>query len=300
VATPKPVLNVAYPVIGGTQTPLWLGAATGAYEAHGVTVNMQYAESSTTTRGLVAKTFDAVLQSAAPIITANVNGGQDLVYVASVLNHSQFALLVRSDIKSAEDLKGQPIGNDHPGTTTDFQTRVLLEQLGLQPSDVVIRELGGSDILIQALLTNQIAAAAMIPPQSFKAQAAGYTQLANTYSIPYQNVGVVVSRSRLDELAPALRGFVPAYREGILAFNSQPELAKQVLSQYSSETDPTILQQTYDFYRTQAPFQVDLRPTLEGIRSMINFLAATIVPNARDAQPEQFVDLRFLADIPTG
>src|SRR2546425_9623330 len=37
---------------------------------------------------------DALEVSAGPVITANVNGHLDLVYVAAIMNHAQFSLLV--------------------------------------------------------------------------------------------------------------------------------------------------------------------------------------------------------------
>jgi hypothetical protein len=38
-------------------------------------------------------------------------------------------------------------------------------------------------------------------------------------------VGVVVLKARIPELAPALTGFLVAYRQGVKTFNEQPDLA---------------------------------------------------------------------------
>jgi hypothetical protein len=70
----------------------------------------------------------------------------------------------------------------------------------------------------------------------------------------------------------------------------------KLLSQYTKETDANILKRTYDFYKTQAAFEPTLKPTVEGIQSMIDFLAETM-PAAKTAKPEQFIDSRFLGQL---
>jgi hypothetical protein len=47
-----------------------------------------------------------------------------------------------------------------------------------------------------------------------------------------------------------------------------------------------------------APFETSLQPTLPGIRAMMTFLQSG-VPNVRSFQPEQFVDTRFLGQLPS-
>ena len=169
--------------------------------------------------------------------------------------------------------------------------------MGLKPSDVNILPLGGSQVTYKALLSGQVQAALMSPPESFGAESNGYKLLQDTFSIPYQNNGVVVLRSRIAELTPALPGFLKGYRQGMLTFNAQPELAKQIVGKYTKEEDQAVLQKTYDFHRTSAPYQLDMQPNIEGIAAMLDFMSAT-VPAAKNAKPEQFVDTRFLSQLP--
>jgi ABC-type nitrate/sulfonate/bicarbonate transport system substrate-binding protein len=290
-------LKVAYVTTGGTHAPLWMAKDGGAFAKYGVDVSDQFIQGDLATKALIAKELDVILQSAAPLITADLNGNAGIVFIGSVLNHSQFALLVNSSIKTAADLKGKAWGTDKAGTTGDYQTKLLLKLLGLTPNDVEIRELGGNDIPLKALLTGQVQAAPMIPPFTFQGVAQGYTILKDTYDQPYQNVGVVVAKSRIPEIKAALVSFLAGYRDGVRLYHEQPQRAMDVLKRYTKETDENLLKQTYDFYKTQAPFQIDLQPTLPGIQSMVDFLSAT-VPAAKDAKPEQFVDTSLLAELP--
>ncbi len=290
-------LKVAYVALAATQSPLWMGQATGAFEQQHLKVDMQYIDSTVSVNALIAKEIDVIIQSASSVITADLNGGADLVYVGSGSNHSQGEMLSLPSIKTAADLKGKLVGTDRPGTTTDYYTQVTLKLLGLQPSDVQLRPIGSTNIVFQALQSGQIQAGCMTPPQSLQSEASGFTALQNTYAVPYQGSGPVISHRRIQELAPALIRFLVGYRAGMQAFVDQPDLAKKTIGQYAKITDQAVLDQTYNFHRTSNPFQMDLKPTMEGIQQMIDFLAPSM-PAAKNAKAEQFVDLSLLPQVP--
>jgi len=129
-------------------------------------------------------------------------------------------------------------------------------------------------------------------------EAKGYRPLANLYKEPFLDVGTIVLRSRIDELAPALVAFVDACRDGVRPFNNQPDLALKVMQQYTKETDQDILHKTYDLFRSTTPYQEDQQPPLDGLQQMLDFLGNTTLPKAKTAKAEQFVDNRILAQLP--
>jgi ABC-type nitrate/sulfonate/bicarbonate transport system substrate-binding protein len=279
--------------MGGFNVPLWLADALHLFDDLNVTVTLSLIQANAAVAGLLARTTDAILQSAAPVITADLNGNTDLVFVASTGNHAVFGLYAAPSMAGPNDLRGQVLATDRPGTPNDYGARALLSRLGLKLADVDALPVGGSTNTIAALLSGQAQAAVLSPPESFRAEAAGFRQLTNIFDQAYQGAGVVMQRSRLDERGAGGVAFLKGLRRGVEAYNAQPERAMQVLADYAKETDETIIRQTYDFYRTQAPFEPTLRPTLAGIQSMIDFLADT-VPAAKSVQAAQFVDTRLL------
>ncbi len=291
-------LIVGQPAPNTIHTPIWLADALHAFTDRHVTVELHTVEGTLGPKALLAREIDVLLTSAASLITANLNGGTDLVYIGSVFNHSQYTLNVAPSVKSAADLKGKQVGTDQPGSSVDYQTRLLLGLLGLKTTDVVERRLGNTQVLLTALSSGQIEAAPMGLPDQFQAEARGFPILTNTYKVPYQSSGPIVVRSRIAELEPALMPFLEAYQVGIRAYYSQPDLALKLMRQYTKESDDSILQKTYDFYAREARFQDDMQPTMEGIQSMLDFLGDTSVPAAKTAKAEQFVDTRFLARLP--
>ena len=99
-----------------TVLPVWMAEATHGFADRNLTVEMQSMEGSLATKAMVAKEMDVLLQGAIGMIGASLNGGVDLVYVASEINHSGATLNVAPGIQNAADLKGKTIGDDQPGS----------------------------------------------------------------------------------------------------------------------------------------------------------------------------------------
>jgi ABC-type nitrate/sulfonate/bicarbonate transport system substrate-binding protein len=295
---PRLAFSIAYTSTGGFNVPLWLADAQHLFDDFNVTVALSLIQANAAVAALLAHTVDAILQSAAPVITADLNGNTDLVFVASTGNHPVFALYTEPAIAAGDDLRGKVVATDRPGAPNDYGARALLARLRLSYSDIQPLPVGGSGSTIAALLSGQAQAAVLTPPEAFRAEAAGFHQIANIFDGQYQGAGVVMQRSRLDERGPAGLAFLKGLRRGIQTYNDQPDRALEALATYGQEADPDVAQKTYAFYRTQAPFQVDLRPTLEGIQSMLDFLGDTL-PAARSAAPSQFVDGRLLDQLAT-
>jgi len=297
-AGPVPALTVVYVVTAATQSCLWMADEIGAFDKYNTKVNLKFIESAVAVKALVAKEVEVVMQSATAIINANLNGNADLTYVGSVSNHPQGEVVAEASIKTPADLKGKIIGTDKPGTTTDYYTKLALKLMGMQPTDVQFRPIGSGDIVLQALLSGQLPAGTMTPPQSFAAEAKGFNVLQTTFKEEYQGNGAIVQRARMNELAPALKGFLAGVRDGVKAFNEQPDKAKQIIAKYAKIDDPQVLERTYQFHQTSNPFSKDLHPTLPGIQAMLDFLAENGLPEAKNAKPEQFVDLTLLNQLP--
>jgi NitT/TauT family transport system substrate-binding protein len=292
-------LTVAYGTgSSATFSPLWLADASGAFTKHGVNVSLKFVQSSVSTAALLSKEVDLVAVSAAPVLTADINGQVDEVYVASIFNSNTAVLFAQPAIKSPADLKGKIVGSDKPGTPTDFFVRLMLTKMNLKPADVQLRGYGGSEVTTPGLLAGQIDAAASTPPITFQLQAKGYNQLADTYGDPYLANGYIVLRNRLAELAPALPGYLMGIRDGIGVFNDQPDFTKKILAQYSKETDQAVIQKTYDFYKDpKHAFDPSLRVKDPTLQSMLDYLGETTIPAAKSAKPQQFYDMRFVDQI---
>ena len=288
-----PKLTVSYGAPVGSFAALWMAKAIGAFDKYGLTVDVQYIETANAVPAMVANSIDAQEVSAAPVITADANGDLDLVLIGSALNHPILGLYTVPEITNADQLRGKIVASDKPGTPTDYAARLSLSLLGLKPEDVDLRIVGSAAEVTPAMISGQVPAGVVAPPQSFQVEAKGFHLLQSIFDQPYQNVGIVARRSRFDELGPSLKALLLAIRDGILAWNNQPDLAMQVMDQYAKVGDPDILQKTYAFYTKTAPFEPSLQPTMAGIKAMMDFLGPA-TPKLASFKPESFVDSRFL------
>ena len=122
--------------------------------------------------------------------------------------------------------------------------------------------------------------------------------MATTLDQPYQNVGVIVRRGRMDELASRLVPLLRSVRAGIERYYSDKPFTAKVIAKYTRENDPDIIDRTYEFYR-KAGFRRELMISEPGVQGILDFLSET-VPEAKKAAPGQFFDDRFVRQLNSG
>src|SRR5262245_57840699 len=202
IAAEKPAkLRTAYVSPIGAMAPVWMAAASSAFQSEGIDGELVYIQSNAAIAALLAGEVDAV-QISAPAIIPVVLAGGNAIMIAGLLNRMIFSFHAQKEIKSSEELRGKIVGADRIGTPNDYGVRSALAKLGLKPEiDVQLLRLGGSAIQWTALQSKQIAASALTPPVSFNADAQGYTRLADTYDLPYQNIGLVIRKTEIERRA---------------------------------------------------------------------------------------------------
>jgi len=290
-------LRVAYLSTSATMASLWMAKEIGGFAKEGVEVEVLSMASSVAIPALIANEIDAVQVSAAPVITASLRG-HDVVFVAGLLNTMIWDFYARPEIKSPEQLKGKLVGTDRPATPVAYGTLVALKKMGLTPKDVQLFPLGSSAQVVAALHSGQIIGGLGAPPASFVLERAGFRSMVNLLDVPYQNVGIVVRRSRMDELGSRLVPLLRSVRAGIDRYYSDKPFAMKVIGKYTKEADADVLDKTYEFYR-RAGFRRELVISEPGVQGILDFLSETI-PEAKKAAPGQFFDDRFVRQVNSG
>jgi NitT/TauT family transport system substrate-binding protein len=290
-------LRVAYLSTSATMASLWMAKEIGGFAKVGVEVEVLSMASSVAIPALIANEIDAVQVSAAPVITASLRG-HDVVFVAGLLNTMIWDFYARPEIKSPEQIKGKLVGTDRPATPVAYGTLVALKKMGLTPKDVQLFPLGSSAQVVAALHSGQIIGGLGAPPASFVLERAGFRSMVNLLDVPYQNVGIVVRRSRMDELGSRLVPLLRSVRAGIDRYYSDKPFAMKVIGKYTKEADADVLDKTYEFYR-RAGFRRELVISEPGVQGILDFLSETI-PEAKKAAPGQFFDDRFVRQVNSG
>ena len=290
-------LRVAYMSTSATMASLWMSKETGAIAKEGIDIEMLTINASLAIPALIAGELDAIQISAAPVLTASLRG-HDVVFVAGLLNTMIWNFYARPEIPNVEALKGKVIGTDRPATPVAYGTLVSLKKMGLSPKDVQLFPIGSSAQVLAALYAGKVMGGISSPPASFQLEKMGYRSFASLLDVPYQNVGIVIRRSRLDELKHRLVSLLRALRVGIDRYYSDKSFAVKVISKYNKETDPEALDKSYEFYR-RAGFRRELMVSEPGVQGILDFLSETI-PEAKAAKPAQFFDDRLVKQVDGG
>jgi len=277
--------------------PLWMAKDSGALARENLDIEVLSMQSTSAIPALLANEIDVVEVSAAPVLTAALRG-IDVTFIAGLLNTMIWDFYVRPEIKNVEQLKGKIIGTDRPATPVAYGTLVALKRLGLTAKDVQLRPLGSSPQIVAAFYAGQIAGGVGSPPASFKMERDGFRSIVSLIGEPYQNVGLVVRKSRIDELQPRLVSLLRAVRSGIERYYSDKAFSVKVIGKYTHETDQDVLERSYEFYK-RAGFRRELVTSEPGLQGILDFLSESI-PEAKSAKPTQFFDDRILRQVNAG
>jgi NitT/TauT family transport system substrate-binding protein len=282
--------------ISGNGLPAWMAKETGIFRKNGLDVQIVYFRGGTiTAMALVARETPISQVSGPPIVSAVLKGA-DAVVIAGGNVVSEYWLMSRPEIKTAEQLKGGAIAIATFGGQADSISRIALQRLGLTPGkDVAILQIGTVPERLSALEKGRVQAAMLNPPDNVMAQKRGFYSLINV-RLPYQGVGVSTTRAFIRENPDVVRRYVRSQIEAVHRIKTDRETGLKVLAKYLASTDKEILEMTYDDIRSDDKLAPKQYPTLEGIKNILDPLAEND-PKAKAAKPEDFVDMRFIKEL---
>ena len=276
---------------------LWVTEAGGAFQKNGIDPEILYLQTTLGQTALIAGEIEMCVYSASLLSSARVQGA-DVVMVASFLNRPLYRLVVRPEIRAVADLKGKRLGVTRFGTVTDSVTRLLVARLGLDPDkDVSYVQVGDVPILMVSLSAGKTIDGAIIqPPYYQKLVASGLRVLVNMQEmdIPFQQTGLNTTQKFIAKSPDVVRRVVKSIIDGIQVMRTNPAVAKKAIARRMKLQDEKELEDSYRLLRSF--IQVKPYPTLEGFTTIFAELAKR-VPNARNADPKDFVDTRFIAEL---
>lgn len=276
---------------GGFSTAIhgvvWAAYERKLFQKHGLDGEYLALESGTPAmQALLANEIQIVFTTGALGITANLQGA-DTTIIAGGINFIPNKLLVRPDIKRAEDLKGKRIAISRFGSASDYATQIALEKLGVNPKDVTIVQVGGNATRLAALANNTIQATLLAEPlttigaRQFKLNA--LIDLAES-GVPFPQNCFLVRRGYLEANRGKIVNAMKAIIEGYFLLKNDKALALQLVKKYNrvSEEDASI---GYDYYLAKYGDGVMVMPDRKGIEFIIGQVAKDN-PKAKGQTPE--------------
>ena len=288
-------VRIGYSSISGAYTPIWVAHDAGYFAKEGLQDDIILIPSGTQLAQVtVAGEIEIGSLNGSSAIAAALQGA-DLKIIGNSGNKMVFSLYVRPEIKSVEALKGKKIGITRFGSAPDISVRYALRKYNINPDkDLTLIQLGFMATVAAGLQGGSIEGGVVSPPTQFAVDKAGFKELISITDMDFAfpNPALVAVGPIIRSKPDVINRFIRAYVRGIHRARTDREFTYKSMAKYTKIQDQSLLQKAYDFYMSKvlekAPYI-----NMAGVQNVLDDLVKT-VPAAKNAKPEQFVDMRFL------
>jgi NitT/TauT family transport system substrate-binding protein len=287
-------IRIGYPSLSFRQSNVWVAKEMGLFKKYGLEVEPIFLRGGQIATQALAG-GDPPIVNIGTVVQANLTGFS-LVLVAAVETQYDQIVFARPGITKLEQLKGKNFGISGFGAATHYATLILMKHLNFEPKDLSLLPTGPDAERLAALVAGKLDATLFTSSSAAPARKAGFVELLQIgdLGVEVQGNGFATSRAYVqtnrDVVKNALKGFV----EAIYFIYANKKEAQKVFAKYMRTNDPDVLEDSYTGYVKTIPKKP--YPTLKGIQFMLDMLAEKM-PQAKNAKPEQFVDLTFLQDL---
>jgi ABC-type nitrate/sulfonate/bicarbonate transport system substrate-binding protein len=288
-------MRIGYSSISGSYLGIWVAHDAGYFAKEKLEDQIILIPSGSQLAQVVtAGEIDIAALNGSSAMAAALQGA-DIKIIGNSTNKLIFSVYVRPEIKTIEGLKGKKIGVTRFGSATDIAARFALRKHNIDPQkDVTILQMGAMSSIMGGLQNGSIDAGLVSPPTLFAVEKMGFKELVSVtdLDLAFPNPSLVVQGGILRKRPQSVDGFMRAYARAIQRARTDKEFTLKSIANYTKIDDPAVLQKAYDLYvgkvLEKAPYI-----NMAGMRNALTDLAKT-VPAAKDAKPEQFIDIQFL------
>ena len=297
-AQDKPLKKINWGVTslsGGNWIP-WIAKEAKIYEKHGLDVQLILLRGSgQTSAALLGGSIFASPVALPTVMLADLSGA-DLINVAHTVPGVQTKMLVKPEIKRAEDLRGKRIATSSLGSLGDFLFKYILRKNGLDPNrEITWLAIGTPPERLQALFSGVVDATEASYPFDLQGERKGFRVLFDARKeVVYPSMSIVTRRKSIVEDRDTVMRMVKAHVEGIAYFRNNKDFAIRVLSKQLKMNDRETLENSYDTYKQDfipVPY-----PIMKGLEATYDYVAQTR-PEIRGRKPEEFMDPSFIAEL---
>jgi ABC-type nitrate/sulfonate/bicarbonate transport system substrate-binding protein len=292
-------LKVIYSQFTMTNSATWFAKEAGLFERHGLSAELIYVDSAPAVQALTAGAAPLATMSGGLAVGPYLNG-LDLVMLAGWCNLNSYQLITRPEIRRPEDLRGKVVGIGRFGAAADWALRLILRKLNInETKDVQIIQAGGGgpSTRLAAMEAKKVDATVLDSPQTVQARRMGFRVLADgvELGIPFLQGGLVTRRAYVKSNEDIVRRMIRVIVEAIHYAKTNRETALKIMQKYLRVNDREALEDAYEsFVVKQFPRIPYATPAAVQV---IFDLAAARDPRAKSADPQGFIDARFVREL---
>ena len=289
-------IHVGVPAVSMGNIIIFAAKEAGLFEKHGLDAEVVVMQGSgIASRALVAGSVQISPIATPSVISADL-AGADMVILAHTMPGVVQSLMVRPEIKRAEDLKGKKIAVTTYGSLTDFLARHLMKKKGLNPDrDVALLQVGGDPERLASLRQGGVDGATLSHPAYIMAQRLGFSVLWDFYKeVDYPWSEIVSRRAIIRQDRDLVINYMRAHLEGIALFKRDREFGKKVIKKSLRLDDDELAGESYELFaklRLAAPY-----PNIKGMKTSFEYVALTR-PEVWNHKAEEFVDPSIVAEL---
>ena len=280
-----------YATISASSLALWLAQDEKLFAKNGIDADLVFMPGSPTLIAAINSGAIAVGFTGGTAILAAAAGGADFKVLAASHVRANHDLVVKPEIKRAEELRGKRIGVTSIGGTGWMAAMLVFEQLGLSPDKdkLIVSAFGEMRIISRALETGTIDGALVTGNFTSQFKRSGFNILGELERVPMMGNAVVVKQSFLQSQRDFLRNFLRAISEAQVFVLSpiKKQSVLRVLTKRLGITDPTVAEDTLqDLLK-----RLDKKPipSIQGLRNIQRFLQ-TRNPKVGEVKLEELID----------
>jgi NitT/TauT family transport system substrate-binding protein len=296
-AFPRPEKDTLEVAVAGTSItglPLYAAIEAGYLQRHGIaSVNVSVVSASVAVQGLVSGTID-IYQGGTATISGRL-GGADIVYVGSLVDRSSLTLFGERGLSRFADFRGKTIATTSVGAFGDIALRKSAREYGLVPEqDFEIRYHPSAGAADTTFRTGSAQGVVITPPWSTQLARDGYPVIIDYYNDGLKIIGpaLAVKRAFVAEYPNTLKAYMRALLDGMRRAIDDREFALAIHSKYAQVDDPQVLAEDYAMGLRLWNRDMTVDPA-----SITVVLETSPLPNARDANVQEFYDNRLVAEV---
>ncbi len=292
-------LKIIYSQFTMTNSVTWFAREAGLFERNGLNADLVYVDSTPSVQALTAGQAPIATMSGGLAVGPYLNG-LDLVMLAGWCNLNAYQLVARPEIRRPEDLRGKVIGIGRFGAAADWALRLILRKLGInETKDVQIVQAGGGGpaTRLGAMEAKRLDATVLDSPQSVQARRLGFRIVADglELGIPFLQGGLVTRRAYIQTHEDVVRRVARVVVEAIHHAKTNKQASLAVMQKYLRVQDREALEDAYEsFVVKQFPRAPYVMPA--AVQAIFD-LAAARDPRAKTADPQGFIEPRFIREL---
>jgi len=243
-------IRFPYSPIAWNSLPWWMAKEARFFEKYGLDVEMNFeGASSVIVQAMLAGEANFA-GLAGPAVVSNVVNGGDVIQVAAVVKTFTIPMYSQPSINEVAQLKGQKVGVSRFNSISHIAALNIFQRAGVTGATII--QTGGIPESAAALMSGNVAAAMVPPPQSVMLREKGFRELVGVkqfreWNIPVVENGVASRRSYAEKNPDVVKRFIRAAFEGIRQIYNNKELTMKTLAKYTKITDQKLLDESYRF-----------------------------------------------------